>query len=185
MPKIKPIVTKKFRELLLYIAAKSADDPRFGAVKLNKILYYSDFAAYRQLGHSITEDTYQHLAEGPAPVHLLTAREELIVEGSARLEERSYFNRPQVRLAAERPADASVFSGKEIAIVDEVIAALAEFNGRQVSDLSHLEFGVKTTALNEVIPYYTAWIGSEPLTPEQVQTGFEVAARHGFTAPAS
>ena len=50
---------KKFCELVLYIAKRSEDDPRFCAVKLNKIMYYSDFGAYRRLGQSITGANYQ------------------------------------------------------------------------------------------------------------------------------
>jgi len=34
---------RKFKELILYVADKCSDDPDFGAVKLNKILFYSDF----------------------------------------------------------------------------------------------------------------------------------------------
>ena len=45
---------EKFRELLVYVSKKCEDDPTFGAVKLNKILYYADFAAYRQGGKPIT-----------------------------------------------------------------------------------------------------------------------------------
>ena len=41
----------KFRELILYVARRSEDDKYFGAVKLNKILYFSDFNAYRELGN--------------------------------------------------------------------------------------------------------------------------------------
>ncbi len=184
MPKITPKVTKKFRELLLYVAEKSADDPRFGAVKLNKILYYSDFGAYRILGHSISGDDYQHLEEGPAPVHLLTARKELIEDGDAKLVTRSYFARPQQVLVAERRANTQTLTSEELDIVDQVIEALLEYDGRQVSDLSHQEFGWKTTNEREVIPYFTAWISSEPLTPEQVDKGLEVAERHGIaTSP--
>ena len=57
----------KFRELIVYICKKSEGDPTFGAVKLNKILYYADFAAYRILGKPITGAQYQKLREGPAP----------------------------------------------------------------------------------------------------------------------
>ena len=65
----------KFRELVLYIAEQSEGDPRFGAVKLNKILYYSDFEAFRVLGESITGATYRKLSEGPAPLQMLETKE--------------------------------------------------------------------------------------------------------------
>jgi len=46
---------EKFRELILYIARKSEDDPKFGAVKLNKILFFSDFAAFRAFGKIVSQ----------------------------------------------------------------------------------------------------------------------------------
>jgi len=58
---------EKLAELILYVCHKSEADERFGATKLNKILFYSDFAAYRQLGQPITGADYQNLEEGPAP----------------------------------------------------------------------------------------------------------------------
>ena len=45
---------RKMKELILYLAARSEDDPRFSSTKLNKLLFYCDFTAYRQLGRSIT-----------------------------------------------------------------------------------------------------------------------------------
>ena len=69
---------EKIKEAILYVSKLSKGDPRFGAIKLNKILYYADFRAYRELGNSISNATYQHLNEGPAPRELLPAIEELI-----------------------------------------------------------------------------------------------------------
>lgn len=57
----------KFKELVLYIATNTSRDPTVGAVELNKILYYSDFIAYKRLGRPITGAAYQKLSEGPAP----------------------------------------------------------------------------------------------------------------------
>lgn len=73
---------EKLRELILYIAYKSKADPRCGAVKLNKLLYYADFTAYRLLGRSITGAEYQHLQEGPAPRRGLPAQEKLKRDGA-------------------------------------------------------------------------------------------------------
>ena len=63
---------EKFTELIVYIAEQSKDDPFFGPVKLNKILYYADFRAYRELGHSITGASYRKLTEGSCPPPVLT-----------------------------------------------------------------------------------------------------------------
>ena len=49
---------RKLRELVVLVANKSEGDPHFGAVKLNKILYYAEFQAFRILGSPIAGATY-------------------------------------------------------------------------------------------------------------------------------
>ena len=52
---------EKLRELIIYISDKCIDDETFGAVKLNKILYLSDFDHYAKYGIPITGLPYQSL----------------------------------------------------------------------------------------------------------------------------
>src|ERR1035438_9553158 len=40
----------KLGELIIYISKKSAGDSRFGATKLNKLLYFSDFLSFGNFG---------------------------------------------------------------------------------------------------------------------------------------
>ena len=58
---------KKLEELILYISEQCADDPTRGAVKLNKILCYSDFLFYAYHDRGITNVEYQKLPKRPAP----------------------------------------------------------------------------------------------------------------------
>ena len=171
----------KFRELIVYIAKQSADDPRFGAVKLNKILYYADFAAYRQLGRPITGATYRKLSEGPAPAQLLDARRELIESGDASLEERPYFTGVQQRLVIgdRRKPDLELFGPGELEIVDSVIDFFEGKTAREVSDFSHREPGWVIANDREVIPYETAWLSSEPISQELEEAGINFAQGTG------
>ena len=157
---------EKFRELVVYICKKSEDDPTFGAIKLNKVLYYADFAAYRVLGKPITGAQYQKLHEGPAPQELLTARSVLINEGEARIETRPYFTGTQKRLVIEdgRDADLDMFAPAELPIVDEIIAYFHGKTAREVSDISHREPGWALAEDREIIPYETAWLSAEPIS---------------------
>jgi antitoxin SocA-like protein len=68
----------KFTEMLLYVADKLRDDKAGGATKLNKVLYFAEFAHVRQHGHPITGADYQKLQHGPAPRRLLPVRQHLI-----------------------------------------------------------------------------------------------------------
>ena len=172
--------TTKFREAIVHIANRCNEDKKFGAVKINKILYYSDFYAYRSLGHSITGAEYQHLSEGPAPRELLEVRADLIKDGSIELQKSPYLNSIQHRIVAMREADADVFNDEELAIMDEIIESLWDMNGTQVSDMSHSEIGWQVTDEYETIPYRTAWLSPQPLTPEQIEQGKGVAERNGL-----
>lgn len=161
----------KLKELILYITNRSKEDVRFGAVKLNKILYYADFRAYRDFGKSITGAHYQHLAEGPAPKELLIAIGELQEEGAIEFEDRPYFNYVQKRIMPKRKPKKDNFTRGEVAIVDEVIEYLWNFNATEVTDLSHKEWGWRLTEVGEEIPYRTTWLSAEPLTMEQILNG--------------
>lgn len=76
----------RFRELILYISQKCADDSTFGSVKLNKILFFSDFLTYAEFGEPITGFVYQKLANGPAPNRLLPIRNDMIEKGDLGLQ---------------------------------------------------------------------------------------------------
>jgi hypothetical protein len=157
----------KFKELVLYIASKAQKDPTVGAIKLNKILYYSDFIAYKRLGRPITGAAYQKLAEGPAPRRMVPIRRMMVDSGRIRLEERPYFNGMIQRIIpTPRVLTPKLLSSEEVAIVDEVLVALAGKTAREVSDMSHRELGWILARPGETIPYETAWLSSEPLPQE-------------------
>jgi len=154
----------KFEELLLYVAKKSQADPRFGATKLNKILFYSDFSVFGFLGKSISGQRYQKLRNGPAPRGLLPLRNRLIENGVCALQEAYYGGRRQHRLIALREPNLSAFSGAEIAIVDSTIEALWEEDGTSVSHLSHKFLGWRAASEGEDIPYETVFASARELT---------------------
>lgn len=162
---------KKLQELILYIAQEGEGDPCLGAIKLNKILYYSDFKAHIELGHSITDATYQHLQEGPAPRELLPARKDLEENDAISLESTRYFTQAQTRVVALRPPDLAGFDEAELRIVREVMDYLEDMNATEVSELSHKEWGWRLTKEGEDIPYRTGWLSAEPLTQEQILYG--------------
>ena len=172
---------KKIKELIVYIVKRSTPDPTFGAIKLNKVLYYSDFAAYRQLGQPITGATYRKFFEGPAPVELPDVRRELIDSGDASLEERPYFTGVQQRLVIgdRRKPDLELFGPGELEIVDSVIDFFEGKTAREVSDFSHREPGWVIANDREVIPYETAWLSSEPISQELEEAGINFAQGTG------
>lgn len=167
----------KFRELVVYVTERCADDPTFGAVKLNKILYYADFSAYLELRRPITGAVYRKLSEGPAPKQFVEAREALIDAGRVLLEERTYFGYVQKRPVVQPGcgADSTLFSERELRIVDEVIDFFRGKSAREVSDYSHREPGWIMAEHLEEIPYQTAHLSAEPMDHEMQEWAIGVA----------
>ena len=114
----------KFKELILYIAEKSEGDRTFGATKLNKILFYSDFLAFLELGKAITWHRYQRLENRRPRSPCYQCRPKWKKHEEIARVPRVYRGRTQkVTLALAGP-DLKVFTAQEIAIVTEVIEAL-------------------------------------------------------------
>jgi len=156
----------KFAELLLYVGKRTADDPTVGAVKLNKLLYFAEFAAVRLFGHPITGVEYQRLDNGPAPRRLLPIRQRLVENGSAELRTSPVFGFAQQRLIPLREPDLTAFSREELQIVDEVVDTLRGKTAVEVSAISHQEAGWRMVGDREVIPYEFAVVRPPHLTPE-------------------
>ena len=176
---------RKFRELVVLVASRLVDDEAGGATKLNKVLYFADFAHVRRTGRSITGAAYQKLTNGPAPRRLIPVRKELLRDGAATLEERDFLGYKQNRLVPTRPADESVFDADEMRTIHDVLADLDGMNAREVSDLSHEEAGWRLTEEGDTISYASAFIPREqPLTPAAADQAAAVAERYGIATSA-
>jgi hypothetical protein len=144
---------RRFAEIVLYVAKRLEDDPTGGAIKLNKILFFADFAHQRAHGRPITGAEYQRLPMGPAPRRLVQVREALVSQGAAVLRTDTYFGYPQTRLVAQRDPDPSVLSRDERATLEQVIVGLWGRTGTEVSQRSHDEMAWEMVSDNESIPY--------------------------------
>jgi hypothetical protein len=155
---------RKMKELILYLATKSAEDSRFSSTKLNKLLFYCDFTAYQQLGQSITGHSYQKLQFGPAPKAMLPILEQMKRDEDCVEIERKVYGLKQRRVQAERAPETSLFSEEELRLADQILRDLWEQSATDVSDLSHEHIGWKAAAPGEIIPYETVFVG-DPATP--------------------
>jgi hypothetical protein len=169
---------KKLSELILYISQKCANDPCFGATKLNKILFFSDFLFYGNTGKPITGVEYQKLPHGPAPRRLLPIRKKLESQGALGVQPVNLRSgNVQHKLVNLRPPDLSLFSGEEIATIDSVIEGLRKDNAESVSELSHRMVGWRVVEVGEVIPYTTVFISNAPLSESEIIRGREIASK--------
>jgi hypothetical protein len=163
----------KLREAILYLSTLTERDRYCGAVKLNKLLFYADFIAYRRLGKSITGQEYQHLPQGPCPRGMKPALEELERRDAIATREEPMFGGAyrQKRTFAKRLADLSEFSGPEVDLFREVVERFWDTNATDISDLSHEFIGWQLTEINETIPYSTVLIGTRRPTPREIKIG--------------
>lgn len=171
---------ERFRRLALYIASRSVNDPAFGKTKLAKILFYSDFTAYLQLGQSITGAIYSKFPRGPFPKVMGDELEKIVSCGQGILASTPYFGKGQERLVAVKDVDAGMFTGSEISIVEQVIEALRGQDASGVAALSHAEPAWQTVRDWEPIPYDLAFVSVEPPNDRAVEQGQRVAQRLGL-----
>lgn len=174
---------QKFKELILHIAKKCEGDRFYGATKLNKILFYSDFLAYKLFGKPITGADYFALPRGPAPRFLVPIKEEMTSDNDI-VENRQY---SQHRIIALRDPNYDAFSAKEIALVDGLIDVLRETDAKFVSELSHLFLGWQAamaegqkTDEHVSIPYETVFVKNPAMDEYEDAYGLELAKKHGW-----
>jgi Protein of unknown function (DUF4065) len=174
---------EKLGELILYISQKCATDPKFGAIKLNKILYLSDFLSFGNWGEPITGVGYQHLRNGPAPRRLIPVRDALAKRGKLVVQSVSLKGgNVQKRTVNLTEPNLKVFSGREIALVDNVIEELWDLDAEESSEFSHRFVGWKMTKEGDPIPYGSIFISDEPLSTAELLRGQELARELGVTS---
>jgi hypothetical protein len=175
---------RKLGELILYISLRSLDDPRFGATKLNKLLYFSDFLAMSKLGSPITAVAYQHLQNGPAPRHLEEVRDDLVEKKALAVANipLPYGGLTLVKTYALRNPDLSEFSGAEIDLINSLIKLHWNDNADMMSRQSHNYVGYKMTKMYETIPYESIFLSDAPLTDAEIYRGQELARELGWAA---
>ncbi len=175
----------RFRELILYLAAKSEGDRHFGSTKLNKLLFFCDFRAYRFFGNSISGQAYQKLQYGPCPRGIVPVIEKMVAEGECVVHERDHMGYPQKRLLASRDPDLSVFTPAEVDLINQVVEDLWWADAKTVSELSHEFIGWRAAEIHEEIPYETVFVDEpRPLTREEEAHAQEAIDEYLANVPA-
>jgi Protein of unknown function (DUF4065) len=172
---------ERLRELILYIAKKCHNAPRFGAVKLNKILWKADFDAFAARGVPVTGRAYQRLEKGPAPIEMAPLYGEMLRNGLVRVEHVDFgdgiVERRTVPLVEPRM---QYFTEDDIRFVDESITYYWDKTGTQASDDSH---GVawQTRADGDPMPYELSYLAyDQRLKPHQRKRIRDLVVSTGF-----
>ncbi len=157
--------------MILYLSDLSGQDPHFGAVKLNKLLFYTDFLAYQKFGESITGQEYQALPQGPAPKRLKPIMERMKRAGDLRIQKTRRFRFQQLRPTPGRGANLSRFSRDQLELIRGVVERFWNMNAKQISDESHLFLGWQLGVHGETIPYSVVLIGNRKPTKSEYRKG--------------
>jgi len=149
---------KKLAELISTFSRKCEMIHFLARRNFNKLLFYSDFNFYRRWGKSITGQEYQRLDQGPCPRRLLPVRNALVRDRAIAIRKECIEEYTQQRSLGLRDADLSIFSGLEIALIDEVIE---RYRGKTASFLSDHRIGLPDGSSRKMgtrIPTKSRWL---------------------------
>jgi len=148
---------EKFKQALLYITSEVGARPNVGETVLYKLLYFMDFDYYEKYEEQLIGATYQKGPYGPVPVEFEAIIRQMIDEHEIEMHSRIYHEHEQKKYLPLKDPDLSVFTGREIDLMNDVIARLAYMGARQISDYSHQDVPWLTTSSGEEIPYETVF----------------------------
>ncbi len=147
----------KFREVLLYILTKVGAKPNIGETVLYKLIYFIDFDYYEKYEEQLIGATYIKNTFGPTPVEFISIINQMIEKGEVERVKSSYFKKEQTKYLPHRNAQLDLLSAKEIKLIDEVLARLADKNASQISEYSHGDIPWVVTEDQCVIDYETVF----------------------------
>src|SRR5579871_3274000 len=125
----------KFKALLHYVVWQAGDRDSFGAVKLYKVLWFSDAREYQLRGTPITGETYVREKYGPVPQHGLSTIDELKRESVISVTKDDYYGKSIRRFHSLRLPDKLSLSDDQRNTVDYWIKHIAaDHTAQSISD---------------------------------------------------
>ncbi|MDB5058166.1 MAG: hypothetical protein JWO59_1638, partial [Chloroflexi bacterium] len=150
-------------ERLAHMIVFFAERLRPSRTKLNKLLWYADFLAFKRQSVSLSGTPYLRFQYGPVPEQYERLVAEVVSEGlvtevadDATAESQQVGQRPAAHLETCIRFDASMFSAEELAVLEAVRERFADLGAAQIRDISHEERAWRETPEKQVIPYALA-----------------------------
>lgn len=144
---------ERFESLVLYVLSKMGTCYKTG---LNKILWYIDFGAFKELGTSITGSQYLRWQYGPVPHGYEMLYAGMICKKLIDVDETIKHEQPCENYKSARAPKAGLLRPEELAVADSWIAVLKKKSSRDLKDLSHDEKGYLETDAGKPISYHFA-----------------------------
>ena len=144
----------KFHELVIHSANLMADDRTASIIRINKILYYADFASYRETTRPITGACYRKYNEGPAPDYMFYCVQHLNATGRATTQIRKHIlgNIKHLITNPNFPPDLSAFNPDELEYIDQAAEYLRGKSPNEIIQIATQEPSwIHTSMFNQII----------------------------------
>lgn len=123
-------------------------------VKLNKLLFYSDFLNFKLTGRSISGSQYQAIQLGPVPFRYDWNFDLLLQNNYIKAVPVEIKNEVVDKFVGLKTPDTNLFSSEELQTIEIVKAKLGELNTKVVVNMSHEESGwIEENKLQNKISY--------------------------------
>ena len=129
-------IQPKLAAFVHFLISECTDPQRFGAIRLNKAVWFSDVMAYRMWGCPITDSSYVKRKRGPVPKTILATLQDLQIRGLVRVDEPEYEYDTR-RFESLQPPQEDPFSDKEKDLGRYVLSVVLGHSATEVSEWSH------------------------------------------------
>ena len=159
----------KFKQVFLYILEKVGGKPNVGLTVLYKLLYFIDFDYYEKYEEQLMGLTYIKNHHGPTPKEFIKVIEEMKKKEEIEEVKSQYFTFEQRKYLPHINADLSKLNGREIEMIDSVLARLSNKSATELSDYSHADVPWITHEDGEDINYESVFYRNDPYSVRQYE----------------
>ena len=160
----------KFKEVLLYILSKVGAKPNVGETVIYKLLYFIDFNFYEKYEEQLIGATYIKNHHGPTPIEFRAIIKEMVSAEELECVQSKYFNLLQKKYLPRRESDLSLFTAKELQLIDDVLNKLSNMTAVSISEYSHGDVPWITTPKGEKIDYESVFYRTPPYSVRDYET---------------
>lgn len=152
----------RFKQILLYILEKVGGKPNVGLTVLYKLLYFIDFDYYEKYEEQLMGLTYIKNHHGPTPKEFIKVIEEMKRKKELEEVKSQYFKFEQRKYLPRIKADLSQLNGREIEMIDAVLARLSDMSATELSNYSHSDVPWASHEDGEEINYESVFYRNDP-----------------------
>ncbi len=157
----------KFKQVFLYILEKVGGKANVGLTVLYKLLYFIDFDYYEKYEEQLMGLTYIKNHHGPTPKEFIKVIEEMKRKEEIEEVKSQYFKFEQRKYLPRINPDLSKLNGREIEMINAVLARLSDMSATALSNYSHADVPWMTHEDGEEINYESVFYRNDPYSVRQ------------------